>query len=503
MNKDPQQALFSFLNNTDFDTDPIADDRALKRRYQRTTTKPLKQVRIDNLHSQPQLFKDFYSLPQRQDDNSQRIITDIRPMTQYTSILPKTAAHTLRGMSINSDEVRKNLNGVVVKAKSADQIEAYLKDGTKAIYVLKDETQKLDAINALEKWKLTNYQAAINDLAAGLIKQISNGAAFEGIRPQFVEYTDIDGNGNSVQRKLIISWLVTMTWAQIKKCTFGGLVDDYGNYRYGTAEILRRTTEKELIAFLDQTSPLPVLQYYRKNEQGLLLCGEYAPIKILDKNQYVVTLELDRRYFPFDFTDKGEPTGIQHSRYIISPAGIGSIIRIGHAHLAGKGVRGLPSPLTANRYFQTLTGAFQFQSLLGIKIQNSFTDKENVAVRRNGIYKVLQEGNKEKQITEIEAQKNWTEKRTGADITIDPRGVVINDLFPKEQRKREWALMQERGILIGRIIMDGLETTGLARELKASPHAKEILIPSTKTGMQYFTAYPNLVMAKVEPIANL
>ena len=46
------------------------------------------------------------------------------------------------------------------------------------------------------------------------------------------------------------------------------------------------------------------------------------PIRIYDKHDYTVTFELDRRYFPFDFTDRGEPCGIaENARFMIDIAG--------------------------------------------------------------------------------------------------------------------------------------------------------------------------------------
>lgn len=53
------------------------------------------------------------------------------------------------------------------------------------------------------------------------------------------------------------------------------------------------------------------------------------------------------------------------------------------------------------------------------------------------------------------------------------------------------------------MLLDGLHTTGLLDELKNDKNAKNILIPSNKTNMQYLTQYPNLLLAKVEPITNL
>lgn len=480
-----QPTLFDFLNENEINTDPVIDDtkKAAANTYVRKTTdEQRKAINKSNLQSKKQNDL-FYNQPAPQTDKTPRILTDIRPISQFSNYFPKTTARIL--------------NGIRIEAKDIETAEYYLQHGSNIKDIITNETQKLDAINALEKWKLSNYKMAINDLCGGLTKQISMGVQFEGIEPQYIK------NYNGEQ--IITAWLVTMTWQQVKKCTFGGLVDKYGNYKYGTGDILKYTTEKELIKFINQKDGLPLLQYFFKSQDGFVAHGEYAPIRILDKNDYTVTFELDRRYFPFDFTDKGEPCGItKNARFMIDIAGVSSILEIGHYHMAHAGTNNLPSTIVANRFYQSLMGAFQFQSLLGISLRNNFTDKENVATRKNGIYSLLSENNEIKQITQTEAQKNWTEKRTSAEIELTRNNSLLEyDLFPKDIKKRQWASVQTKGKLIGDMLIDGLKTTGLFDELKNDPNANNILIPSNRTGMQYLEQYPNLLLAKVEPITKL
>lgn len=497
---DNQPTLFDFLNDTEISTDPVIDDTKKSTVVQRqpaTEKKPYKKngewvVPLSD-ENRKEVFKAnlqqkkqndlFYNADTAKTDNTPRILTDIRPVNQFASYMPKTTARIL--------------NGIRIEAKDPNTAEYYLQHGSNIKDIITNETQKLDAINALEKWKLSNYKMAINDLCGGLMKQLSQGVQFEGVLPQSITMP----NGE----KIITSWLVTMTWQQVKKCTFGGLVDKYGNYLYGTGEILKRTTEKELIKFLNQKDGLPLLQYFFKSQDGFIAHGEYAPIRIYDKNSYTVTFELDRRYFPFDFTDKGTPCGIaKNARFMIDIAGVSSVLEIGHYHKAQAGIENLPSTLVANRFYLSLMGAFQFQSLLGISLKNNFTDKENVATRKNGIYTLLGENNEIKQITQTEAQKNWTEKRISAEIELTKNNSLLEyDLFPKDIKKRQWASVQEKGKLIGDMLIDGLQTTGLFDELKSDPNANNILLPSNKTGMQYLEQYPNLLLAKVEPITKL
>lgn len=491
---DEQQMLFDFINNNEISTDPVFDDTKKSTVVQRQPYKkngewvtPLtesqrKEVNKENLQQKKQNDL-FYNADTTQADNTPRILTDIRPINQFANYLPKTTARIL--------------NGIRIEAKDIKTADYYLQHGSNIKDIITNETQKLDAINALEKWKLSNYIMAINDLCGGLTKQLSLGVQFEGIKPQWIV--------SPYGEKIITSWLVTMTWKQVLKCAFGGLVDKFGNYKYGTSDILKHTTEKELINFINQKIPPAILQYFFKSKDGLVSHGEYAPIRIYDKNNHTVTFELDRRYFPFDFTDNGEPCGIANgARYMIDIAGVSSVLEIGHFHIAHKGIENLPSTLVANRFYLTLMGAFQFQSLLGIRLKNNFTDKENIATRKNGIFSLLGENNEVKRITQSEAQKNWTEKRTSADIEIQRNASLLEyDLFPKDIKKRQWSNVQEKGKLIGDMLIDGLQTTGLFDELKSDPNAKNILVPSNKTGMQYLEQYPNLLLAKVEPITKL
>lgn len=477
---DNQPSLFDFLNDNEISTDPIVDDtkKAAASAYTRTTNdEQRKQINKTNLQSKKQNDL-FYNAPATQSETTPRILTDIRPINQFSNFLPKTTARIL--------------NGIRIEAKDIKTAEYYLQHGSNIKDIITNETQKLDAINALEKWKLSNYKMAINDLCGGLTRLISNGVQFEGIKPQFIEIPRGE--------KIITSWLVTMTWPQVKKSTFGGLVDKNGNYKYGTNDILRYTTEKELINFINQKTPPAILQYFFKTQDGFFSHGEYAPIRIYDKHDYTVTFELDRRYFPFDFTDRGEPCGIaENARFMIDIAGVSSILEIGHYHKAHAGIKNLPSTIVANRFYQSLMGAFQFQSLLGIRLKNNFTDKENIATRKNGIYTLLGEP-----ITQTQAHANWTKNRIGADIELDRNnGILEKDLFPKDIKKRQWASVQEKGKLIGDMLIDGLQSTGLFDELKNDPNANNILIPSNKTGMQFLDQYPNLLLAKVEPITKL
>lgn len=499
---DKQLSLFDFLNNNEINTDPVIDDTKKTTRIQRQSAlaepekKPYKkngewitpltntqrkEINKENLKQGKQIDV-FYNTSDKT-DNTPRILTDIRPVSQFVSYMPKTTSRILKGIRIEAKDI-----------KTADY---YLQHGSNIKDIITNENQKLEAINKLERWKLSNYKMVINDLCAGLIKLLSQGVQFEGIKPQFIEMP----NGE----KIITSWLVTMTWQQIKKCCFGGLIDKYGNYKYGIGDILKYTTEKELIKFITQKDGLPLLQYFFKTQDGFISHGEYAPIRIYDKNDYTVTFELDRRYFPFDFTDKGEPCGImKNERYMINIAGVSSVLTIGHYHKTREGVENLPNTLVANRFYLSLMGAFQFQSLLGISLKNNFTDKENVATRKNGIYTLLGENNEMKHITQIEAQKNWTEKRTSADIKLKRNESLLEyDLFPKDIKKRQWARVQDKSKLIGDMLIDGLKTTGLFEELKSDPNANNILVPSNKTKMQFLEQYPNLLLAKVEPITKL
>lgn len=479
-----QPSLFDFLNDNEINTDPIVDDtkKTTSVYVRKTTDKQQEEINKANLQSKKNNDL-FFNADVSQTDKTPRILTDIRPISQFSNFLPKTTARILSGIRIES--------------KDPNTAEYYLQHGSNIKDIIVNESQKLDALNSLEKWKLSNYKQAINDLCGGLTKQLSKGVQFEGVKPQFIENKDGE--------KIITSWLVKMTWRQVKKCVFGGLVDNWGNYRFGTSDILKHTTEKELINFIIQKTPPALLQYFFKTQDGFFTHGEYAPIRIYNKDDTTVIFELDRRYFPFDFTDKGEPCGIaKNARYMIDIAGVSSILEIGHFHKAHAGVKNLPSTLVANRFYQTLMGAFQFQSLLGISLKNNVTDKENIAIRKNGTYTLLGENGTEKQITQTQAQAMTMQQRTSADIGIARNNSVLEyDLFPKDIKKRQWASVQEKGKLIGDMLIDGLRTTGLFDELKNDPNAKNILIPSNKTGMQYLTQYPNLLLAKVEPITNL
>lgn len=481
MKNNKAQLFFDFLNDTEFNTDPIYDDTkktsSTSAYTRKTTDAQRKAINKNNLQQkQNELFFSANTL-----DATPRIITDIRPINQFCNILPKTYSRII--------------SGIKIEAPTENTAEYYLQHGTAIKDIIQNETQKLDAMNALEKWKLSKYRSVIGDFCYGLMKLISTGNYFDGLEPQFIER-----NG----QRIITSWLVRMNWQQIKKATFGGLVDKDGNYLRGTSEILKHTTEKDLINFITQTIPPALLQYFSKTPNGFYSIGEYAPIRIVDRNGEHIILELDRRYFPFDFNDRGEPDGIsKNCRYLLSIAGFSSVLEIGHYQQTRKGLKDLPNTISAYRFLQTVGSAFQFQSLLGVSLKNTYTDKENVAVRKNGIYTMLGADSKEKQITQIEAQKNWTENRISAEISINKKDSVLTDLFQRETEKRNFKEIQRKVKLIGDMLVEGLKFTGIDKELKNSPFAKDILIPSNKTGMQFVEQYKNLLLVKVEPIKNI
>lgn len=461
-----------------FDFDPVVDDVKLgytkPKKYTRTTTdKELKEIRKNNLNQKAD--KRFFENG-TEDQKIRRIITDIRPANQIVNYIPKTTARVING----------------IKIESSNKVDAdnFMEHGSQIKEHITDENTKINAINICEQWKMTSYKGVIADLCGGLIKQISCGERFEGIEP--VYFTD-EKTGENVLSK----WLVHMTYPQIRSCTFGGLVDEHGNIRQGYAEILRQTTEKDLQQFIKGDVATPRLLFFNKTEK---LFGEYQPILINTVTSNEIIFELDRRYFPFDYTDKGEPIRIDAgNRFLVNIAGVSSILEVGHHYLLKQGVENLPSTFVANRYYQSLLGAFQFQSLLGIHLRNTKTDKDNIRLNKDGIFDLFSETQTPMNQEELKAWKY--EHRTEETILIEKE--TQTDFFPKDVKKRQWGNVQLKAQLCAETLIRGLKETNILEELKKDPQANKILIPSNETKMQYLSEYKNALLAKVIPVSKI
>lgn len=442
------------------DTDPIVDDYALK------MTRPPAPKKKDSAKNLTSEKGKTFALTE---STMKRILLDIRPASQLVNVMPKT--------------IIRVINGLTIEAADQREAEYYLKHGSNVKDIIADETRKAAAIEVLEKWKLSNFRAVIMDLCGGLMKALSTGVRFRETRPQFITLD----NG----KKIITSWIVTLTYADARKCAFGGLVDENGEFRRGVSEILKRTTEKELERFLSGKDASPKLLYYlNDSKSGFRALGEYAPIRFVQHNGFEITLELDRRYFPLAFDDHGEPTSAEKGfRYVSSLAGLGSIFEIGHYHLSQRMVgQSLPSTVAANRFYQTISSAFQFQSVLGISLKN---DCENVAIRKSKTADILN------------GDKNIVKNRLSAKIKIGRTTTILSDMFSHEVATRRWREIQRKCTCIGGMLLDGLKTTGLLDEIKHKAGAENILIPDAENGVDYIEQYNDLMLIKVKPITRI
>lgn len=491
--------LFYNLDNPP-NTDPIVDtgEKVKTSSYTRTTTDDeLKIIKKQNLSKKCTTNRFAYEPNSNTNDTSKRIITDIRPATQIVNYLPKTTARVI-----------KNIQGInLITSSNADYAEKFMQKGSDMAKEIQDEEQKLNALNLCERWKLTQGTRTIMDFSAGLLKHLSQGQRFLSVEPSTIS------TPNNPQQ--IYKWILKITYPQIAKCTYGGLVDNKGSFQYGVLGILRNTTIKDMNDFINGKIAEPRLLYYNKNEYTNMqeLC-EYTPVHILTKHSNYAELEIDRRYFPLDFDNNGLPTGITQ-RYLTGIAGIASIIEIGHSILKHKYPNeNLPNTLTALRYYHSLMGAFQFQSLLGMSLRNNFADKDNIRVKKDGIYQLLDNEYKELQFnTQLKKQEFIKEHRINSDILINP--ATANDIFPNEIRLldkelelykvKQWQPLQHKAMLIHEMIYEGLKTTNILTELQRSPDANNILIPSITTKMQYLQdeKYQNALLIKVEPVNKL
>lgn len=495
MDKEYQQELIEDLTYID----PITDIAAVKPKtnyVRRTTDEQQENINKENLSKRKSKDEFYFGYTENtnENDTSKRIITDIRPANQMINYHPKT---TLR--------VVKKVMGISFLENTSGEnfAEKYMKSGSDVLETIEDTELKNRLAATLQKWNLSPATRVIMDLAGGLTKELSQGEQFLGIKPVFVE--------NNEGKKIIYKWIVAMSYPQIAKCTFGGLVDNNGLFKYGYRDILKHTTVKNLNDFFTRKIVEPSLLCF-DNDRNII--SSYTPIHLADTNKERAILELDRRYFPLSFDAEGKPINMEQ-RFLTNIAGLSSIIEIGHYELNKKYPNEvIPNTTVATRFYQTLAAANQFQSILGIHYKNVFMDKENIRVKKDSVFQLIDGEYKDLCLkTEFEKQKFIEQKRTEGLALFEtataqeffPQEIRVLDEQREEYKIKKFKQLQRKEHLIAEMIYLGLQKTGILAELKASPDADKILLPSLNTNAQYFSEYKDYkdaLLIKVEPLKN-
>lgn len=239
--------------------------------------------------------------------------------------------------------------------------EEYKKYGTSG---LPEEIRKAkEFLEIFQKWRLAENALLFADGASGIFKALTcYDNYFEGFEPL---ENKITGE--------IEKYLVYATLDQLKKCFLGLCVDEYGNLKRGTKEILQKAGI--LKAFTDaifgsfdgkSTGKEPVLYIYDKANNFL---GYYKPIIFegYDSKRRAFKVILDPKFFKLQ-VDPSTGKLKTDVRYIPTIGGLTALCIIGRAYLAreNKGVS-MPNAKTATRFIHTIQASLNCQSLLGLQ----------------------------------------------------------------------------------------------------------------------------------------
>ncbi len=238
--------------------------------------------------------------------------------------------------------------------------EQFKQDGTKGLpeLILREES----IINIFQKWKLSENTLLFADGASGIYRALTAYKHyFEDFQPLY------DANGG------IVKYQIYATFDQLKKCFFGVCVDEFGNLKRGTSEILKKSgILKEFTDALfmssdgKSTGKEPLLFMYDKTNNFL---GYYKPIIFegYDRDRNAFKVLLDPKFFKLK-VDEETHTLKTDVRYIPTINGLTALSIIGRAYLSKENPSiSLPNSKTATRLIHTLQASMNCQNLLGIE----------------------------------------------------------------------------------------------------------------------------------------
>lgn len=323
----------------------------------------------------------------------------------------------------------------------------------------KEIREQSEFVELLQKWRLAENALLFADGASGIFKALTcYDNYFVGFEP-LVNTTTGD----------IEKYLVYATIDQLKKCFFGSCVDEYGNLKRGTKEILQKSGI--LKAFTDavfgsndgkSTGREPILYIYDKENK---LLGYYKPIIFegYDYNVKAYKVLLDPRFFKLQ-VDQQRGTLKADVRYIPTIGGLTALNIIGRACLArdNKNIS-LPYAKTATRLIHTLQASFNLQSLLGVELFPGMNQaKQKIRLNKSAL---------------IELFPKCYNTTTG----------YINYKKASEQVG-----------LSSDILYKGLEVVGGLPELLGAPESEKIFLPSIDKSCYFDSFYQNAVFVNCE-----
>lgn len=344
--------------------------------------------------------------------------------------------------------------------------EQYKRDGSQGILTLINQNE--EAIDILQKWRLSENALLFADLAAGIYRALTCYDDY------FLDFYPLIDERTGVIEKFI----VYVSADQIKKCAFGVCLDEYGNLKFGTSEILKKSgILNEFTAAVEgsrngqSTGREPALNLYDKAGNYL---GFYRPIIFegFDEKRQGYKTILDPRFF--HLTVEGGKLKIGNGslgRYIPTIGGLLSLCVIGRAYIARESKNMdlhfpgmLPNARTATRFIHTLQAGYNMQSLFGIELFPS-----------------MKEENKEK-------------------IRINKTALI--DLFPTCYNYTTGYLnykkASEQAGLVSDILYKGLEITRGFSDLIYTPGSDKILLPSIDRTCYFENQYSKAVFVKCE-----
>jgi len=335
--------------------------------------------------------------------------------------------------------------------------EQYKKDGTSGLpeQIMKEA----GVIDIMQKWRLADNTLLFADGASGIFKALT---CYDNYFEQFDPVIDPQGN--------IEKYRVYATFDQLKKCFFGVCVDEYGNLKRGTSEILKKSgilKEFTDAIFMSSdgksTGKEPVLFMYDKANNFL---GYYKPIIFegYDTKHKAFKMLLDPKFFKIQ-VDMNTGKLKADVRYIPTIGGLTSLNIIGRAYLARKNPGlSIPYAKTATRLVHTLQASLNMQSLLGIELFPNMTEQSKQKIRLN----------------------------KSAIIEMFP------SCYKSARNYLDYKKASEQVGLTSDILYKGLEVTNGLSDLIMTPGSNEIFLPSIDKSCYFSNQYTKAVFVNCE-----
>ena len=440
---DPEATLFftPFTNNTPpAGTIPQATSKPKTYTKPKASQSPQAQNPLNNLKNKSDITPFFTN--QTDKENTQNKVIPIGTMNSYfysANMQPKTTAEA--------------------HTKYIDFLrEQYKQEGTSGLSEkIRKETGILEVF---QKWRLAENALLFADGASGIFKALTcYDNYFESFEPLENKRTGE-----------IEKYLVYATFDQLKKCFFGLCVDEYGNLKRGSKEILQKSgilkefTDAIFGSFDGKsTGKEPVLYMYDKAYNFL---GYYKPIIFegYDDKRKAFKMLLDPKFFKLQ-VDINTGKLKADVRYIPTIGGLTALNIIGRAYLAREnpGLT-IPNSKTATRLVHTLQASLNCQSLLGIDLFPNMTDQSKQKIRLNK--------------------------------------TALIEMFPSCYKSARNYIDYKKAIeqvgLTSDILYKGLEVVDGLHELIATPGSENIYLPSIDKSCYFDNQYSKAVFINCE-----